>query len=110
MAKSTISGIVRFFCGCLKENGLRVNKVILFGSQARGTASIDSDIDILVVSEDFRNKGIFRRARLTKDAEIRTIRRFVVPLDIVTMTPEEYENKASIIAEHARKGKVVFAA
>jgi len=92
------------------ENGLRVNKVILFGSQARGTANMDSDIDILVVSEDFRNKGIFGRAKLTKDAEIRTIRKFLVPLDILTMTPEEYESKASIIAEHAKKGRVVYAA
>ncbi len=29
------SRIVRFFCDCLMENGLKVNKVILFGSQAR---------------------------------------------------------------------------
>ena len=84
--------------------------MILFGSQARGTANMDSDIDILVVSEDFRNKGIFGRAKLTKDAEIRTIRKFLVPLDILTMTPEEYESKASIIAEHAKKGRVVYAA
>ncbi|HBL23775.1 MAG TPA: hypothetical protein DDZ40_06620 [Deltaproteobacteria bacterium] len=75
------SGIVRFFCGCLVENGLRVNKVILFGAQS-----------------------------LQQDAEIRTIRKFLFPLGNVTMTPEEWESRASIIAEHAKKGKVIYAA
>jgi predicted nucleotidyltransferase len=36
---------------------LKVKQVIVFGSQARGSASNDSDIDVLVVSDDFSNMG-----------------------------------------------------
>ncbi len=40
------SEIAQFFRECLKEKGLKIDKVILFGSRARGTATEESDIDI----------------------------------------------------------------
>jgi len=33
----------------------------------------------------------------------------MVPLDIITMTPEEYEKKTSLIAEYAQEGEVIYA-
>ncbi len=109
MAQKRAKEVVHFLSNCLKEKGLRVSKIIVFGSQAKGTATEESDIDIVIVSEDFKRKNIFKRADLTKDAEIRTIRKFMVPLDIITMTPEEYENKTTLMAEYAQEGEVVFA-
>ncbi|MBI5583197.1 MAG: hypothetical protein HY892_05190 [Deltaproteobacteria bacterium] len=50
-----------------------------------------------------------RLAHLTKDAEIRTIKKFMVPLDIITLTPEEYESRKSLSAEYAHQGQVVYA-
>ncbi len=109
MAQKRAEEVVQFFYDCLKEKKLNISKIIVFGSQARGTETEDSDIDIIVVSEDFKRKNIFKRADMTKDAEIRTIRKFIVPLDIITITPEEYENKTSLIAEYAHTGKVIYA-
>jgi predicted nucleotidyltransferase len=109
MAKKRAKEVVRFLSDCLKEKGLKVSKIIVFGSQANGTATEESDIDIVIVSEDFKRKNIFRRAEMTKDAEIQTIKKFMVPLDIITMTPEEYENKTTLMAEYAHEGEVVFA-
>lgn len=96
---------MQFLCECLKEKGLKLSKVILFGSQAKGLSTAESDIDIVIVSEEFRNKNIFKRAEMTKDAEIRTIKKFMVPLDIITITPEEYEERTSLVAEYASNGK-----
>jgi len=45
---------------------------------------------------------------MTKDAEIRTIKKFMVPLDIITMTQEEYENKDSLMAGYAHKGEIIY--
>ena len=36
----------------IKLNGEKIRKVILYGSHARGEATTDSDIDILVVVDD----------------------------------------------------------
>jgi hypothetical protein len=33
----------------------------------------------------------------------------MVPLDIITMTPEEYENKTTLMAEYAHEEEIVFA-
>jgi len=85
MYKNNIEKAIKFLEQCLKENGLNISKIILFGSQATETTD-NSDVDILIISDDFKNKDIFERARLTKDAEIKTIRKFMVPLDIVTLT------------------------
>lgn len=51
----------------------------------------DSDIDIVILSDDFKGKNIFKRAQLTKEAEIKTIKKFLIPIDILTMTPDEWE-------------------
>ena len=109
MAQKRAKEVVRFFSACLKEEGLKISKIIVFGSQAKGTATGESDIDIVIVSEEFRRKNIFKRAEMTKDAEIRTIKKFLVPLDIITMTREEYENRTTLMAEYAHEGEVVYA-
>jgi uncharacterized protein len=110
MAQKKVRTIVEFFAARLMERRVRVSKIILFGSHAAGTSTSDSDIDIVVVSEDFRKKNIFRRLELIKAAEIQTIKKFMTPLDVVAMTPEEYENGTSIIAEYAHRGEILFAA
>lgn len=109
MAQKRAKEVVQFFSNCLREKELKVSRIIVFGSQAKGTATEESDIDIIIVSEDFKRKNIFKRADMTKDAEIRTIRKFMVPLDIITLTPEEYENKTSLMAEYAHEGEVIYA-
>ncbi len=41
------------FNDVLKKNGIRVKKVILYGSHAKGEFHKDSDIDVAIVSPDF---------------------------------------------------------
>ena len=45
-----------------------------------------------------------------KEAEIATIRKFMVPLDIILLTPEELNSKSSLIAGYARAGQILHAA
>ncbi len=51
-----------------------------------------------------------KTGRLTKGAEILTLKKFIMPLDIVTLTSEELERGNYIVAECAKKGKVMYAA
>lgn len=108
MVEGKIREIIAFFAGQLHRRGLRISKIILFGSQAEGSAMPDSDIDIAVVSEDFRDKNIMERAELLNGADAVTIRKFMVPLDVVMMSPEDYAKESSIIAAYVRQGQVMF--
>jgi predicted nucleotidyltransferase len=110
MVKNRVIWATEFLQQCLKEIGLDVSKIILFGSQSREEVTEESDIGILIISEDFQGKDIFERAKLTKDAEIITTKKFMIPFDIITLTPDEFENETSPVAEYARKGKLMYRA
>ncbi len=110
MDKGTVLEAVRVMEHCLEAKGLNISKLILFGSHAKGEAASESDIDIAIISKDFRDKDIFERAQMTKDAEILTIKKFMIPLDIITLTPEEFESETSLVAGYAREGEVVYGA
>ena len=108
MVEREILKIIRYFGRELEESGLSVERIILFGSRAAGGGGADSDIDVAVVSSDFRGKDIFERAPMIKRAVSSTIGKFVVPLDVVTMSPDELESEASLVAGYVRRGDVVF--
>ena len=110
MVKSKVVEAVRYFEEQLKVKKVSISKIILFGSQARGNASAESDVDIVLISRDFGKKNIYTRLELIKDAEIATIKKFMIPLDIIMMTPEEFMSGSSLVAEFAKNGKVLTAA
>ena len=107
MVDTKILEAVNFFSAQIRNNGIHINNIILFGSSSRGTATPGSDIDIAIISDDFINRNIFDRAFLTKDAEMHTVKKFKVPLDVITLTTEEYQDTESLIAGTLRKGVVV---
>ena len=109
MAKNKNITVIDFFGKQLKARGLSISKIILFGSQARGGATAESDIDIAIVSVDFRGKDIFKRVELIKEAEQETIRKFLIPLDVVPLTPEELKSGCSLMAGYVRAGKSLHA-
>jgi hypothetical protein len=73
-------------------------------------AAADSDIDIVLISPDFKDKNLFARLEMVKEAEIATIRKFMIPLDVIMMTPEEFEGGSSLVSAYAKERKVLFAA
>ncbi len=87
-------------------NGFHPSKIILFGSQARGTADDRSDVDILVIC---LFEGKRRQLMLEMDRALRGLK---LARDIVILTPEEFERDRHIpgtIARPAwREGKVLY--
>ncbi len=62
-------------------------KIILFGSYAKGTPTENSDIDLIIV-----NKTILPKNK--RGIEIRRLfYRQLIPLDVKVYTPEEYNNE-----------------
>ena len=83
------------------------DKIILFGSHARGEAGPDSDVDLLVVMP-------VKGSKRAKQLEIRVALHDVhVPKDIIVSRPEEFQWRKDVIGtiEHpaVREGKVMYA-
>ena len=66
-------------------------RIILFGSAARGDAGPDSDVDLLVVMPV---EGLKREKQLEIRKALRGIR---TPVDIVVSTPEEFDWRQEIV-------------
>ena len=51
--------LVQSFVNEVKEQGVHLNRAILFGSVSRNAQHKDSDIDVALVSEQFTGVGFF---------------------------------------------------
>lgn len=81
-------------------------RIILFGSHARGEAGPDSDVDLLVVMPAAKK----RETAVQIGVALHDIR---VPKDIIVTTPEEYEWRKEVIGTiewpATREGKLLYA-
>jgi len=82
-----------------------LKKIIIFGSQARGTADDKSDVDLLVVASDFKDRyKIMRELR-------RSLLEMDYAFDIIAVTPEEFNRDKNIpgtIARYASKEGIII--
>lgn len=85
---------------------LRPLRIVLFGSQARQDARSDSDIDLLVVLPQVRDK------RQTLVAMLRAVGDLPVPVDVIPTDPDEIRRRGhlvgSVLRAALREGKVVY--
>lgn len=92
------SVIARRFGSALRKNGVPVQSIILFGSQAKGTAHEKSDIDVAVVCTPFAENRVEESARL-----------YVISADIddrlepVCLHPQDLDSKYSTIVQEIRR-------
>lgn len=106
MDKESVVTVVEHFIRELEERGIRPQTVILYGSQAAGTATETSDIDVVVISESFSGKSYWERIDVLTEA----IYAVYAPVEAVAMTPEEWAAGDSLIVDYAGKGEVLYAA
>jgi HEPN domain-containing protein len=108
--KSILNSVLNDFEQEIISRGIKIYKIVLFGSALRGTYSNDSDIDIALISDDFKDKSISERAVIMSDIEFGLTRKYLVPLDIIKLTIDEYENETRMIASYVKEGKVMYSA
>ena len=84
------------------------DRIILFGSAARGQLGPDSDVDLLVIKS-----GVPHRRRLAQQIHL-SFFGLGVPIDVIVVTPEDietYRDKVgTIIGPALQEGKVIYAA
>lgn len=90
------------------EGRIKISKVILFGSHARGEQGKYSDIDLIILSPDF--KKIEFMDRLVLLSRLRRGMRRSAPMDILGYTSEEFRklSRESVVLGEAKKEGVVI--
>ncbi len=71
----------------LKRHDIRLTKIVLYGSYAKGRPRSYSDIDLIVVSPDFARFSSLRRQELLAELTMN----IDAPLEVVGYTPEEFK-------------------
>ena len=101
MAKNQSIKIVRKFIKALKQEGITVDRVILYGSYARGKTRSDSDIDVAVISKNFGKDRVEEGMTL-----FRVAGKIDPRLEPIPISSESYQNDTwvPLIYEIKEKG------
>ena len=97
---SEVVEIINRFVQMLKQDNIKIFKVILFGSYAKGGYTKDSDIDLAIISPDFNtseclentSKLLLKAVKLKADIQ-------TIPFSI-----EEYNSPIGIMEEILNTG------
>lgn len=108
MVRTEIEQVVSKLIKALTAKGIRIDKIILYGSQVPGRMPrTDSDIDLAVVSPDF-GKDRFEEGKTLLQIAWRIDPR----LEPIPISSESYENDTwvPLVYEIRQNGIVLFAA
>lgn len=101
--------LIQRYVDALAKVGIHPERVLLFGSHARGTAHKWSDIDVVVISKDFENIPPLKRLEMLSLATWKVDSR----IEALGYTPKEIaeRGKDSIIWEEIQNNnKIVYKA
>lgn len=86
----------------------RPKRIIMFGSQARGEAGEDSDLDVMIVEEVVSDRA-GEMVRLN-----RLLRSFDIPVDLLVVSQEKFhywcDTPGNVYFEAATEGEVLYEA
>ncbi len=101
MVDPEIRDIIRRFINALTKTGIRVEKVVLYGSYASGNIHSGSDLDVAIISPDF-GKDRFEERKIL----LRIAWRIDPRIEPIPISTASYENDTwiPIIYEIRQKG------
>jgi len=107
MAKKTtitpsVKNQIQRYKELLNQSGISYDRLILFGSQVKGTAHEYSDIDLCVISKSFGSNSFDERVMLSQLKTDQTI-----DIEPHPLSPEEFNNKYYTLAAEVKKYGVV---
>ncbi|MBU2579116.1 nucleotidyltransferase domain-containing protein [Patescibacteria group bacterium] len=104
--KKTLSLIIKKevlnYIKILKEDKLPIEKVIIFGSQVKGTAHKWSDVDVCIISPKFKNSFNAMHYLLIKSYEIETI------IEPHPFHPKDFIDEDPLVWEIKKTGKLIY--
>lgn len=90
---SEVRKILAAYKAELSKHGVRVSRMLLYGSYAKGNAKAYSDIDVVVISADLEKYPVLKRQEFLSQ---RTIP-INAPLEVIGYTPKEFRSSKRTI-------------
>ena len=101
--KTLTQEITRIIREQFDRKQLSLDRIVLFGSYANGKNKKYSDIDLIIVSKEFRGKNLFERVRLATGINRALVYQTGKPFDLLYYSDLEWRNGASIIISEAKR-------
>ncbi len=105
MDKESALKTIQRFKDIIERKNVKISKIILYSSYARGDYKEDSDIDVIIISDDFAPMNYWERIDFLSE----TIYELFEPIEANSFTNKEWETSDSFLVDYAREGEVVFA-
>ncbi len=93
MVEERTRGVIEDLRRALESNGITIQKLVLYGSRSRDHHDHFGDIDLVIVSPDFCEKDYWERVQMISPL----IPRSAYAVDPLLVTPQEWEEEASLI-------------
>ncbi|MGB9727214.1 MAG: nucleotidyltransferase domain-containing protein [Nitrososphaeria archaeon] len=103
-----IEQIIRLFINALSKR-VKINAAYAFGSRVRGDWLKDSDIDLIVVSEDFNSMPFTKRMDIIE--EVQWSIRIRPHIEVVPLTSKEFNeklNSSTVVIDASRYWKKIL--
>jgi len=102
LIKDTVSGV-------LAANKVELNRIVLFGSYANNEQTMDSDIDLIIVSKNFRNNTYFKRIDKVLNLTSTLVKTIKKPFDVLLYSDVEWNDSSTLMIREAKKnGKTLY--
>jgi uncharacterized protein len=100
--KAAVIQDIKKYITVLRENGISVDKALLFGSWAKGTARDESDVDVALVSSFFTGDRFMDRRKIVPLR--RKINNNIEPMPF---SPEDFAAGGTLVEEIRRYGEEI---
>ena len=102
VSKDAIIRDVRRYIAELRKNGISVQKALLFGSWAKGSAREESDVDVALISKTFSGDRFQDRRKIVPLR--RLINNCIEPMPF---TPQTFDMGGNLVDEIIRHGEEI---
>ncbi len=109
MSKKSIEQIKNEIHNFAKKKNVLINKIILFGSEVNGISKKDSDIDLMLISNDFDGKSYAERIKKLLGLNRSLVKLTNKPIDILYYSSSEWNESSSYMIQEAKlNGQIIF--
>lgn len=100
--KASVIQDIKKYIVVLRESGISVDKALLFGSWAKGTAREESDVDVALISTFFTGDRFMDRRKI-----VPLRRKINNNIEPIPFSPEDFAAGGTLVEEIRRYGEEI---